>query len=434
MATPRPAPVYDCFAIAAPGLEPVVAREIAVLARGPATGVTDVREIPGGAEFRADAAALAAVQVRVRTASRVLVRLASFRATAFHELERAARKVEWARILPEAAPFRLRVTCRKSRLYHSDAVAERVADAVERAVPGARRIEGSDGDDDPDDAEPAAPQLFVVRLDRDRCTISADASGELLHRRGYRLAVARAPLRETLAAAMLLAAEWDPATPLVDPLCGSGAIPVEAAMIARRIAPGLQRDFGAERWPETPGATYANARGQARAEILPAVPAPIIGSDRDEGAIAAARANAERAGVAGDVEFRVAPLSALEPPSVSAAPGAPGALAAGSARPPRGLLIANPPYGIRVGETGPLRDLFARLGHVARERCDGWRVVLLSADRALDAEVRLPFEPILRTSNGGIPVRLIAAEVDASREANGRGGGPPSARRPARHR
>ncbi len=397
--------MYDCFAIAAPGLETLVAHELVTL------GLADAKPVPGGVEFRADAARLASVQLRTRTASRVIVRLATFKAKAFHELERAARQVEWSRVLPAGATFRLRVTCKKSKLYHSDAVAERVAAAIVRGVKGATFEDGSEPDDDRDEpteevpvvrsatkptpAESGLPaQLFIVRFDHDECTISADASGELLHRRGYRLAVGRAPLRETLAAAMLLGAEWDPTTPLVDPMCGSGTIPIEAAMIARRIAPGLARPFAAEQWPETPKGVWAEARLTAKKEILPKVPAPIVGADRDEGAIANALANAKRMGVLGDVEFRCAALSALEVPVAA-----------------RGLLIANPPYGVRVGESKPLRDLFARMGQVARERCDGWRVALLSADRGLDAQTKLPFTQVLATSNGGIAVRLVAADV-----------------------
>lgn len=444
MTTPRATARYDCFAIAAPGLETLVAHELTTL------GVAAAKAVKGGVEFGADAARLASVQLRTRTASRVIVRLAQFRATAFHELERAARQVEWHRILPPGAPFRLRVTCKKSRLYHSDAVAERVAAAIVRGVKGATIEDAAQPDDDRDEpadvigeldpktkhaslsaanavskgvakavakavaktaakaAGPAADtaglpaQLFVVRFDHDECTISADASGELLHRRGYRLAVGRAPLRETLAAAMLIGADWDPATPLVDPMCGSGTIPIEAAMIARRIAPGLARPFAAERWPETPATAWPDARLAAKKEILPKAPAAIVGVDRDEGAIANALANAKRMGVLGDVEFRCAALSALEVPDAGMTA-------------PRGLLVANPPYGVRVGESKPLRDLFARFGQVAREKCDGWRVALLSADRALDAQTKLPFTEVFATSNGGIAVRLVAADVGAAR-------------------
>ncbi len=467
MTTPRAAAKYDCFAIAAPGLETLVAHELTTL------GVAAAKAVPGGVEFTADAARLASVQLRTRTASRVIVRLAQFRATAFHELERAARQVEWSRILPPGATFRLRVTCKKSRLYHSDAVAERVAAAIVRSVKGATFEQGVQPDDDRDEpadvigelnpktkhaslsaanaiskgvakavakavaktvakssgpaAEPTGlpAQLFVVRFDHDECTISADASGDLLHRRGYRLAVGRAPLRETLAAAMLIGAEWDAATPLVDPMCGSGTIPIEAAMIARCIAPGLARPFAAERWPETPADAWPDARLAAKREILPNAPAPIVGVDRDEGAIANALANAKRMGVLGDVEFRCAVLSALEVPDASATLDGDGATAVpATTGAPRGLLIANPPYGVRVGDSKPLRDLFARFGQVAREKCDGWRVAVLSADRALDAQTKLPFTQVFATSNGGIAVRLVAADVGAARAGSARVGAP----------
>ncbi|MFN0099245.1 MAG: class I SAM-dependent RNA methyltransferase [Gemmatimonadaceae bacterium] len=388
---PRP-PEYDAFAVAAPGLEPLVAAELEAL---------DIRAeaVLGGVMFRANIGILARAQIGLRTASRVVVRVAEFRATAFSELEREARQLPWGRFVGERARFRLRVTCKKSKLYHSDAVAERVAAAVIRAVPGAVWEEAAGEPDDvsaaSDEPSPslAEAQLFIVRLDHDRCTISADASGELLHRRGYRLAVARAPLRETLAAAMLLGARWNPAQPLVDPLCGSGTIPIEAAMLARGIAPGLARPFAAEHWPEAHAPAWSKARERAREAIHPHATAPIIGADRDDGAITGAQANAARAGVAADIEWRVAALSALELP------------------PGPGLIIANPPYGVRVGESGPLRDLFARFGQLIASRAAGWQVALLSADRTLDDQMRLDFEERFKTSNGGIPVRLAVATV-----------------------
>ncbi len=395
-ATATREPAYDAWAVAAPGLEPLIERELRVL------GFADAESSPGGVRFSTNAAGLARANLHSRLASRIVVRLATFRATAFHELERAARKVEWARMLGATARFRLRVTARKSRLYHSDAIAERVRDAILRSVPGAVATDAS-GDDD-GDAESWLPpeldrpsaslesaQLFVVRFDHDRCTISADASGALLHRRGYRQAVARAPLRETLAAAMVVGADYDPTRPLVDPFCGSGTLLIEAAMIARNIAPGIARGFVAEQWPETRREHWDAARAAARSAERARAAAAIVGSDRDEGAIAAARANAARAGVSDDVALHHRALSELT------ATGGPG------------LLITNPPYGIRVGERAPLRDLYARFGQVARTHCAGWHVAMLSADRALDGHTGLRFTERLKTSNGGIPVRLVVA-------------------------
>jgi putative N6-adenine-specific DNA methylase len=400
---------YDAWAVAAPGLEALVQAELRAL------GFADAEALTGGVSFTTDALGLARANLYVRVASRIVVRLASFRATAFHELERAARKVEWGRVIAPGARFAIRATAKKSRLYHSDAIAQRVSEAILRAVPGAVAAGKAARDDDADvathDSEgpaalmsPAAltasaanaissdaAQLFVVRFEHDRCTISVDTSGELLHRRGYRQAVARAPLRETLAAAMLAAVGYDAAKPLVDPFCGSGTLPIEAAMRARRIAPGLARAFASEQWPEGDAAAWRAAREEAAALVLPAAQAPIIGSDRDEGAVTAARANAERAGVSGDVEFVQRAVSELTVPVG------------------RGLLITNPPYGIRVGERAPLRDLYARLGQLARTRCPGWQIALLSADHTLDSHTGLDFRAVLRTNNGGIPVRVVLA-------------------------
>lgn len=371
-----------------------------------ALGFADAEASTGGARFTADARGLARANLHARVASRIVVRLASFRATAFHELERAARQVEWGRVVAPGARFAIRATAKKSRLYHSDAIAQRVSEAILRAVPGAVAAGKAARDDDADGAPAGtatagketagtatadAAQLFVVRFEHDRCTISADTSGELLHRRGYRQAVARAPLRETLAAAMLAAVGYDTAKPLVDPFCGSGTLPIEAAMLARRIAPGLARDFVCEQWPESDAGAWRSAREEAAARVLPAAAAPIVGSDRDEGAIAASRANAERAGVGADVEFVHRAVSELAVPEG------------------RGLLITNPPYGIRVGERAPLRDLYARLGQIARTKCAGWQIALLSADHTLDSHTGLDFRAVLRTGNGGIPVRVVVA-------------------------
>ena len=325
------------------------------------------------------------------------MRVAQFRATAFHELERLSRGVNWELLVAPGSAVRLRVTCRKSRLYHSDGVAQRVGDAIKRCVKSVT-ITGAKRDAD-DDSEVEAPdpgaQLFLVRFERDVCTISVDSSGELLHRRGYRLATAKAPLRETLAAAMLLAVGYDGSRPFMDPMCGAGTLAIEAALLARRIAPGLERGFSCERWPGAPVRKFAQLRAAARAEILPRAAAPIIASDRDAGGAAAALANAERAGVAANIEIRRGALSGITPP------------------PGRGMLLTNPPYGVRASSGGEVRNLYAQLGNVARAKCAGWTLAFLAADRAMEAQLKLPLTEALKFKNGGIPVRLMRAEIPA---------------------
>jgi putative N6-adenine-specific DNA methylase len=378
----------SAFAVTAPGLEAICARELAEL------GIAG-RGSEGGVAWSGSMETIARANLWLRTANRVIVRVAEFRAKAFHELELSAKRIEWERWLAPKSAAKFRVTCRKSKLYHSGAVAQRFAESVERRVAGARVSAEKDSDDEAEDSA-SGPQLFIVRFVHDVCTVSVDTSGALLHLRGYRQAVAKAPLRETLAAAMLLGADWTGDAPLVDPMCGSGTIPIEAARIARCIAPGRDRDFAFQRWPNADDQMWKALVGEARAGERSTSSVAIEGSDRDEGAIVAAKANAERAGVAEDIGFDVRPVSAL------AAAEAPG------------LIASNPPYGVRIGETDRLRNLYAQLGNVARAKRPGWMLALLSADRNLERQLQLDLDERFRTRNGGIPVRLVTATIEAA--------------------
>ena len=379
---------FSCFAIVAPGLEPFA------LAEAQALGLNTVAE-EGGLAWSGDARSALVANAALRIASRVLVRLASFEARSFAELERHARKIAWDRVLRAGDAVRFRVTCKKSKLYHSDAVAQRLADAAMRGVPGVRAEGGSTPDDEIDDGNDDV-SLIVVRLMRDRCTVSADSSGALLHRRGYRLATAKAPLRETIAAAMLAASAWDSTSPLVDPLCGSGTIPIEGALRARQIAPGAHRRFAMERWPTVSPSLGESVRADLAKRERPRSLAEIVGSDRDSGAIVAASANAERAGVVEDVALAVRSLSAAAFPPA-----------------PRGWIVTNPPYGVRVGEADRVRDLWAQLGTVLRDRVPGWRLALLSPDTALERQLKIPLRAAASISNGGIAVRIMIGDVPA---------------------
>jgi len=383
---------FEAFAVAAPGVAALLAAELQSLGI-----VVDAVE-PAGVCFRASRDTLLTVNLWSRLATRVLVRVAEFAARDFATLEKHAARLPWSSYVAPHTTVRFRVTCRKSRLYHSDAVAERVARGVLGAVPSARTA-GRSRDDD--DAEPPSEspsevlsesptQLIIVRLEHDRCTISADSSGDLLHRRGWRQAIAKAPLRETLAATMLAACAWNGEQPLVDPFCGSGTIGIEGALRARNIAPGLGRSFAMERWPGVTPTWVTAQRQAARAMATPSLPVPIVISDRDAGACDAARANAERAGVLADVDITHRALSDVDLAALG----------------PRGLVLTNPPYGLRVSEGADLRSLFARLGDVVRAGGPEWRAALLVPDRRLIAPMRLSFDTLLRTSNGGINVAV----------------------------
>ena len=202
------------FAVSAPGLETIVASELHQM------GHCDATPVAGGVNFTGGLAQLYQANVSLRTASRIVVRVDEFHASSFHELERRTKRIRWDQYLGPGARAQFRVTCRKSKLYHSDAVAQRFHEAVAKQVSGvvvgaATNESADEGDSEIDEPTPA--QLFTVRLAHDNCVVSVDTSGALLHRRGYRQAIGKAPLRETLAAAMVIGSGWDGRAPFIDP-------------------------------------------------------------------------------------------------------------------------------------------------------------------------------------------------------------------------
>ena len=410
--TPLTAARFQIFATTAPGLESIAAGELKSL------GVKGRQEV-GGVGIGGDLDRIYQANLWLRTVSRVLVRLGEFHASTFYELVRKSKKMPWGDFLPETGSVEVRVTCRKSKLYHSDAVAERVLSAI--ASTASSKLELKAGTSEGDDGESGdleetsrperdSTQLFIVRIVNDQCEISADSSGELLHRRGYRKEVAKAPLRETLAAAMVLASGWDGkrGEPLLDPMCGSGTIPIEAALIARGIAPGLERQFQFMRWPSFDRAIWNELVDKARSAVTnPGL--DIVGADRDAGAISAATHNAERAGMGGDIRFSVESLSGSIAKIQDVDAG-------------EGWILTNPPYGVRVGEGEDLRDLYATLGKTLKAK-RGWRLGVLTSDVVLADQMRLPLRPRFSTSNGGIPVSFLASEKVAKVEDGSRKSG-----------
>jgi putative N6-adenine-specific DNA methylase len=375
-------PRHRAFAVATPGLESVVASELGAL------GLRSARVMVGGVRFTATTRQLYAANLWLRTATRIVVRTARFEARTFAELEAEVGALDWDAWVAPGRPVHLRVSSSGSRLHHTGAIAERVHRASGHPAPP---TEGPHVDGEASVARDDVP-LVVVRVVHDQVTISVDSSGAPLWRRGWRLETAKAPLRETLAAALLLAAPWDPATPLIDPMCGSGTIAIEAALLAGGRAPGRDRAFAFGEWPSFEPGTWASVLEQARRAEAARTPGPvrIAASDRDEGAVRAARGNAERAGVADEIVIEHHAISDLRP--VGDGPG---------------LLLTNPPYGKRVQGGADPRDLFARLGSVARAQLAGGRVGLLVDESSPIRSTGLRLDERLRTTNGGIPVRLV---------------------------
>lgn len=372
----------ELFAACLPAVEPFLAKELAELAL-PAQPVFRIGE--GGVTITGSMDTIYRANLWLRTANRMLLRLGKFHAIKFVELRRKAGNLPWERYLSPGQPVSIRTTCKHSKLYHSGGVTERVLGAIGDRLGRLPEI-GEFAEDQP------SAQLVVVRFDHDECTISIDTSGEGLHRRGYRLGLAKAPLRETLAAAMLAASGWDGLSPLLDPFCGSGVIPIEAALIASHTAPGINRRFAFMNWPGFDNQAYEKEKKAAAGAQHP--PSTVIlGSDRDAGAVLTAGQNAERAGVADWVQFSQAAISAID------APQGPG------------WVVTNPPYGVRISASNDLRSLYAQFGNVLKKQCPGWTAAFLCNDDRLASLTRLKFEKGVSLNNGGIPVKLSIGKV-----------------------
>jgi len=377
------------FAICLPGLDPFMLQELERLGAS-----CYPSEETGGIEFEGSLFDVYRCNLHLRTASRILVRLGTFYAVGFPELRRKAGNLPWEDYLNIEHPIALRVACHRSRLYHQQAVAERmvgaISDRLKRPIRVAKYNEETESDFSTNRRNP--PQLIFVRLLQDKCTISIDSSGDLLHRRGYRLAVAKAPLRETLAAGMILASGWDRVSPLLDPFCGSGTIPIEAALMAQQIHPACKRHFAFMDWPNFDRTSWDTLFSDALSSHPTTFPR-IIASDRDAGAIRAARANAERAGVGDCIEFTCRAISAIEPP------------------PGPGWVVTNPPYGVRTKANQDLRNLYAQFGRVLRAKCPGWQVTMLCSSVQLLHHTGLELDKGIPLMNGGIRVKLTKGTI-----------------------
>lgn len=348
------------FLATAPGLEPLLRTEAAAL------GLAEPAAVPGGVTVAGGWPEAWRANLRLRGATRVLVRIAEFRALHLAQLDKRARKVAWSETLRGDVPVRIDVTTRKSRIYHAGAARARIAGAIRETL-GAPVVEAGNED------EPGEAVTLRVRIDDDLCTISVDTSGEMLHRRGHKQAVNAAPLRETLAALFLRACGYDGTEPVLDPMCGSGTFVIEAAEIALGLAPGRSRRFAFERLATFDPAAWAALKAEARPRDTPF---RFHGSDRDAGAVAMSAANAARAGVGTVTDWRQAPVGALERPEG-----------------PPGLVVVNPPYGSRLGDAKALRPLYGALGETLKARFAGWRVGLVTTEPALAAAAGLPFGP-----------------------------------------
>jgi len=380
------------FAIVAPGLEAAALREVEALPE-----ISELRQEMGGVEWTGPPESGARANLWLRVATRVLARVGEVEGREFGKLRRRAAGLPWSTFVPPGASIEVRASASHCRLYHTGALAETTVLAVADAVAGAHA---------------AAPQTdadvtILVRGTDDRFMFSADASGERLHRRGARVETGAAPMRETLAAGLLALAGWDPSMALVDPMCGAGTIVIEAAIQSLDRAPGIDRHFALEKWPLFSSGAHAalteSLRSEALARVRSAPAAPIIGSDRDARAVESARHNAARAGLEAHIALGCRDVSDARPPA-DWAPARTGVV---------GLIIANPPYGRRLGDPRAAVRAYRDLGRALRAHFRGWRAAIVipqRLDAAADAlQLSIAAKHPLR--NGGLPIALCTGII-----------------------
>ena len=367
----------DFFATAAKGTEPALRDELKEL------GLYGVRADRGGVHFTGELIDGARVCLWSRVAVRVLAWRGTFDVRGGNELYEVMHSLEWRHFLTPERTLAVKATCRSSKLTHSQFIAQRAKDAIVDQLRDDLGARPSVDLDDPD-------VLVVVRLVNDRADIYVDLAGEALHRRGWRTQTGEAPLKETLAAAMLRLSGWDRKRPLVDPMCGTGTIAIEAAEWARGIAPGLRRaSFGIERWAlcdEALKKQMEDLRGEARARARR--DGPIVRAfDIDPAMVDATRANAKIAGVDLVVEERdIRSLTPTDPP---------------------GVVVTNPPYGERL-EAG--RALFNDMARAFLALHGHSVAVLAGAPEIQQAFGRKP-EKWWLVYNGDIECRLLLYRI-----------------------
>jgi putative N6-adenine-specific DNA methylase len=362
---------YELIATAAFGLEAVVAKELKDL------GYTDQMVENGRVTFRGDEEAICRANLWLRSADRVLVKMGEFAAVTFEELFEQTKALPWAEFLPVNAEFPVDGKSVKSKLFSVSDCQAIVKKAVVEKMKQTYKREWFDEN---------GPRFKIeVGLLKDRATLTIDTSGSGLHKRGYRELTAKAPLRETLAAALVKLSNWPADRVLADPFCGSGTICVEAALLALNIAPGLQRRFVAETWPVIPTTLWQQAREEAKSVIVRDRALRIVGTDINEEVLSLARHHARKAGVESHIHFQQLPFNKFR------------------SRYEHGFIICNPPYGERLGEVREAEAIYKEMGKVMAE-LPTWSFFVITSHMNFERIFGRPASKKRKLYNGRIQV------------------------------
>jgi len=370
------------FASSPRGLEPLLADELAAL------GAQRIQQVPGGAAFAGEWRVCYAANLWSRLASRVLWRVAEFDYASEEDIHAAARKVDWMRLFTVERSLRVNVSAQKSPLKSLDFATLRIKDAVcdrFRETLGSRP-----------NVDRANPDVRVhAFLEAARGAFYLDTSGEPLFKRGWRAGAGEAPLRENLAAGIILLSGWKPEEPLLDPMCGGGTLLVEAAAMARGRAPGANRRFGFENLKAFSPAIWEKEKRDALKPRNAPKSLDIFGSDNDPRVLGDARRNIAGAGV--DRWIKLEQVDILERPAPA----------------PAGVMVANPPYGERIGSKEELAEFYPRLGSALKKNYPGWRCHFFTADMRLPKLMRLQPSRRVPLYNGALECRLFEIRIVA---------------------
>lgn len=369
------------FATTSKGLEAVLAGEVGAL------GGKDVAETAGGVSFRGDFALGYRANLWLRTAHRVLLPLSRFPAATPGALYEGVKEIAWPKIFSVRKTIAVDATVRDSGISHSRFAAQKAKDAVAdrfREELGARP-----------DVNVRSPEVRLgVRIVRDECVLSLDLSGESLTRRGYRGDPEEASLKETLAAGIIHLSGWNGRSPLVDPMCGAGTIPIEAALFATDAAPGLgRRTFSFRHHRDFDRALWEALVEEAQERRRPRAAARIEGMDASTDAVRRARKNAAKAGASETAFFRAGDIRDFSPQG------------------PPGIILCNPPYGVRMHAGGGEKALYGAMGEAFKKRCRGWTAYVLSGDPAATRHIGLKASRKFPLMNGPIDCRLLRYDL-----------------------
>lgn len=361
----------DLIATATFGLEEMVKLELKKL------GYEELKVENGKVNFKADMAAIPKTNLWLRTADRVLLKMGEFKAMSFEELFQQTKALPWEEWIPVNGKFPVTGKSVKSQLYSVPDCQSIVKKAIVERLKEKYGVEWFKED---------GPEYPVeVALLKDVAVLTIDTSGAGLHKRGYREQANEAPLKETLAAALVMLSRWREDRVLIDPMCGSGTIAIEGAMIGRNMAPGLQRSFISEDWTKIPNELWKESRVQALKAISQEEEINILASDMDEKAIKMAQDNAYAAGVDDCIKFSVQDMSKIRSDAKY------------------GYIICNPPYGERLGEKHEVQRLYKRMGQVFN-RFDTWSVYVITSDEDFESTYGKKASKKRKLYNGRIKV------------------------------